>query len=166
MGLPFRNWLIGTKSGFCPGPAPLPSSRARIHLLFILGLGSQNSQPEPPEVVAQPPRPSFSLAECGKQPLLLLCLPPAPQLAPPPGLSHAWLCPHPLSLLRPWPSPSPQMLLLDPLFLPPDLREQRPRKGGEVIPPTTPTDHPLYISHHIPPHLLLSSTQLGVSQGP
>lgn len=105
------------------------------------------SQPKPtphphPEVAAQPLHPIFSLAECGKQPLLLLRL-----------FSAAWPFPWlalSSSSISALPGAGPPPLLLDPLFLPPDLREQGPGKGGEVIPPPTPSDHPLYI--HFPPH--------------
>ena len=121
------------------------------------------SQPKPtppphPEVAAQPLHPIFSLAECGKQPLLLLRL-----------FSAAWPFPWlalSSSSISALPGAGPPPLLLDPLFLPPDLREQGPGKGGEVIPPPPQTTPCTFISHHIPPHLLLSPTQPGVSQGP
>lgn len=110
ISVPFCNWLICKCGSTCSLP---PSSQAHTHLLLILDSGSQDSQSEAPEVVAQPPLPKLPLGRVGDR-------------LPPPGLSCACAFPHPLSgppALSQTEAPSPPLLLLDPLFLPPDLRE-------------------------------------------
>lgn len=83
ISVPFCNWLI-CKCGSCLLPAPQFTS-THTHLLLILGPGSQDSQSEAPEVVAQPPLPKLPLGRMGDR-------------LPPPGLSRACAFPHPLSV--------------------------------------------------------------------